>query len=74
MSQTKLGSFIEAMVNILIGFSINFVANLIILPIVGLPVTIVQNLWIGFFFTFISVFRTYVIRRWFNRRLVRRAA
>lgn len=32
MNQTRLGSFIEASVNVFIGFWINFVANLIILP------------------------------------------
>ncbi|WP_413879001.1 hypothetical protein [Candidatus Aalborgicola defluviihabitans] len=32
MNQTRLGSFIEAWINVAIGFAINFVANLVILP------------------------------------------
>lgn len=66
--QSRLGSFVEALTNIAIGFAINFVANLIILPVVGLPVTIAQNLEIGFWFTIISVVRTYGVRRYFNSR------
>jgi len=40
--QTKLHSFIEAWANILIGFGINFVANLLVLPLFGLPVGVGQ--------------------------------
>jgi len=69
MTQTRLGSFIEACANIVIGFSINFCANLLILPLFGFNVTASQAGWIGVFFTFISLARSYVIRRWFNARL-----
>lgn len=69
MNQTRLGSFIEAWINVLIGFGINFVANLLILPLVGFHISISQNLFIGVLYTFVSVARSYVIRRWFNARL-----
>jgi hypothetical protein len=70
MTQSRLGSFIEAWINVAIGFGINFVANLVVLPAVGLPTpTIGQNFAIGALFTVISVTRSYVIRRWFNARL-----
>ena len=35
MIQTRLGSFYEACMNIVIGFSINWVANMAILPLFG---------------------------------------
>lgn len=74
MSQTRKGSLAEAFINVAIGFSINFVANLIILPAVGLQgLTLERNLYIGLAFTAVSVARTYVIRRWFNS-LIERAA
>jgi hypothetical protein len=73
MSQTRLGSFIEACINVLIGFWINFAANLLILPLIGFHITISQNFFIGFLYTLISIARSYVIRRWFNRMIVRAA-
>lgn len=69
VSQSRLSSFIEAWVNIAIGFSINFVANLLILPLFGYVPTLWENFQIGVLFTFVSLARSYVIRRWFNARL-----
>lgn len=73
MNQTRLGSFIEAWINVVIGFAINFVANLLILPLIGFHISVSQNLFIGVLYTVISVARSYVIRRWFNARLHRAA-
>lgn len=70
MTQTKLGSFIEAWVNVFIGFWINFAANLVILPMFGFEgLTMATNFYIGLAYTVVSVARSYVIRRWFNARL-----
>ena len=69
MNQTRLGSLIEAWINVAIGFAINFCANLLILPLIGFHISISQNLFIGVLYTLISVARSYVIRRWFNARL-----
>lgn len=69
MTQTRLGSLIEAFMNVLIGFAINFVANMTILPLIGFDITPSQNLFLGVLYTVISVTRSYVIRRWFNARL-----
>ena len=71
MSQSRLGSFIEAWVNVLIGFGINFVANLAVLPYFGFDVTPTDAFGIGLVFTVISVARSYCVRRWFNARIVR---
>jgi hypothetical protein len=69
MNQSRLGSLIEALFNVAIGFAINFVANMAILPLIGFHITPGQNLFIGVLYTLISVARSYVIRRWFNQRL-----
>ena len=71
--QTKTGSFVEACINVLIGFWINFFANLVILPLIGFQITISQNLYIGVLYTIVSVARSYVIRRWFNYYIVKTA-
>lgn len=66
MSQSKLGSFVESWVNIVIGFTINFFANLTVLPWFGFNVTATDVFGIGLIFTAISLARSWVIRRWFN--------
>ena len=64
-----MGSFIESLINIAIGYVINFTANLLILPLIGFHITITQNLFIGLLYTIISVARSYVVRRWFEARI-----
>lgn len=67
MSQTKKGSFIEAWMNVLIGFLINFTANMVFLPMFGFTtLTATKAFGIGCVFTVISVVRSYVMRRVFN--------
>lgn len=74
MLQSKLGSFVEAWVNVAIGFGINFAANMLILPAFGFTtLTLGTNLVIGLIYTVISVARSYIIRRWFNDKLRRLA-
>jgi hypothetical protein len=73
MTQTRLGSLIEACINVLIGFVINFFANLVILPLIGFEISVAQNLFIGVLYTVISVARSYAVRRWFNARIHRAA-
>lgn len=67
MSQSKVGSFIESWTNVFIGFGINFFANLLILPAFGLPLSAGTAFQIGLVFTAISVLRSYVLRRVFNK-------
>jgi len=52
-----------------IGFGINFVANLVILPLFGFDITLTDNLYIGLLYTVVSVARSYVVRRFFDRRI-----
>lgn len=67
--QTKLGSFIEAWINVVIGFTINFVANLLIFPLFGMEISLADNFLLGMIYTLVSVARSYVVRRWFNARI-----
>ena len=66
MAQTKLGSFVESWANIVVGFSINWVANMTILPLFGFRISGGTAFEIGLIFTAISLVRSYVLRRWFN--------
>lgn len=69
MSQSRLGSFIEALVNVAIGFTINYIANLLIFPLFDMHISLADNFWLGIIYTFISIARSYVIRRWFNAKI-----
>lgn len=64
---------IEAVINVLIGYSISFAANALILPMYGFNISMTQNLSIGAIFTVISIVRSYIIRRYFNKLILRAA-
>ncbi len=67
VSQSRKGSITETVANTAIGFAINWGANLVILPMFGLPLTGGQAFHMGLVFTAISIARGYVMRRVFNR-------
>lgn len=66
MSQTHLGSFVEAWANIAVGFTINWCANMLILPLFGFNIRPVAAFNMGLIFTVISLVRSYALRRLFN--------
>jgi hypothetical protein len=64
--QTRMGSFVEAWLNVAVGFGVSFIANLVVLPLFGFYVTASDAFGIGVIFTVISLARSYIIRRFFN--------
>lgn len=69
MHQTRLGSLIESLLNIAIGYGVALLSQLAIFPLFGIHVPLSANLLIGAWFTGVSLVRSYIIRRWFNARL-----
>ena len=69
--QSPRSAIAEAWLNIALGFSINYVANIFLLPLVGASFTHGQNFALGWVYTAISIVRQYTVRRWFNSRLHR---
>lgn len=69
MSQTKIESFVEAVVNMAIGYPVAILSQLIIFSLAGIHVELSTNFIIGFYFAAISILRSYVIRRFFNSKL-----
>jgi len=67
--QTKKKSLIEAVTGTLIGLLVSFMVQLIIYPLLSIPVTIEQNLIITSVFFVVSIVRGYLVRRFFNRRI-----
>ncbi len=66
--QTKLQSFIESTVNILIGYFTALFSQFLIFPLFNIDIPIQDNLLIGLYFTLISLVRSYLIRRYFNNK------
>lgn len=69
MEQSKLGSLIESLANIVIGYVVAILSQILIFPLVGIHVPLSTNLMIGVYFTAISLVRSYALRRWFNARI-----
>lgn len=69
MNQTRIGSLIESLINIAIGYGVALLSQIAIFPMFGIQISLSTNLWIGAWFTVISLVRSYVIRRWFNARI-----
>lgn len=68
MNQSRLGSAVEAIVNILIGMGVALGSQYVVFPLVGIHgVSHATHLWITFWFTLISFVRSYFVRRWFNQ-------
>lgn len=71
MQQTKLDSFLEALFSTFIGFMVSLVTNMVVMPMMGIPVSFSQNLVLTIIFTFVSVARSYLVRRFANKHLTR---
>ncbi len=69
MQQSKIDSLIEALLSTFIGFIVSFTANLILMPMLGIPVSLSQNFILTVAFTFVSVARSYLVRRFANKYL-----
>lgn len=65
--QTRLQSLLEAWTNVIIGYFVALAAQIIVFPLYDIEVTISQNLQIGLIFTAVSIARSYLVRRLFNR-------
>ena len=65
--QSKKHSIIESVANTLIGLVTSFIIQLIIYPLLDIPVSINQNIIITFVFFTVSVLRCYLVRRYFNK-------
>jgi hypothetical protein len=66
MSQSRRWSLFESCTNIAVGYGVAVAGQMIVFPILGIAVSFSQNLTIGVIFTFISLARSYALRRVFN--------
>lgn len=64
--QSRKASAIESALNVLIGYWIAILAQILIFPMFGLRPSFAENLAIGGLFTIVSMVRSYALRRFFN--------
>lgn len=67
MKQTRLMSLVEAVANVVAGYGVAVVTQILIFPVFGLHTTLAQNLKMGAVFTIVSLGRSYALRRFFER-------
>ena len=67
MSQSRKASALEAVVNILVGYTVAVTAQILIFPLFDVHLEPSSHLLIGVAFTFVSLARSYLLRRLFNR-------
>lgn len=65
--QLKRYSLLESVVNVVVGYGVALLSQIIIFPVFGLKVSLRDNVLIGVFFTIISIIRSYLLRRLFNK-------
>lgn len=65
--QEKKHSLIEAIAGTIIGLLTSFIIQLVIYPVLGIPVSIGQNIIITAVFFIVSICRGYLVRRLFNK-------
>jgi len=59
-------SLLESVANVVVGYGVAVVAQIVVFPLFGLEVTLSQNLQIGLVFTGVSLVRSYLLRRAFE--------
>ncbi len=71
MKQSRLMSLVESLANVLVGYGVAVVTQMLVFPLFGLAVTVTENLLIGLIFTAVSIVRSYALRRSFEALRVR---
>ena len=73
MKQSRLMSLVEAVTNVVVGYGVAVMAQIVVFPLFGLRASLTDNLLIGAIFTAASIVRSYSLRRVFEVLRVRRA-
>ena len=74
MKQSRLMSLVESLANVLVGYGVAVITQIVVFPLFGLTVTVSENLLIGLIFTAVSIVRSYALRRSFEALRVRQSA
>ena len=67
MSQSRLMSVVESVVNVVVGYGVAVGTQIVVFPLFGVSLPLADNMLIGVVFTVVSIVRSYALRRLFNR-------
>ena len=73
MKQSRAMSLVEAIANVVVGYGVAVLTQVLIFPIFGLHTTLVQNLKMGAVFSAVSVARSFALGRIFEAIRARRS-
>jgi len=59
-------SLVEVIANVVVGYGVAVVTQMLVFPLFGLQMTLVQNLKLGLVFTVVSLARSFTLRRIFE--------
>lgn len=68
--QTKKHSLIESITQTVIGLATSFLVQILIYPMLNIPVSLKQNVIITIVFFLVSLIRGYFVRRFFNNKKI----
>jgi hypothetical protein len=71
--QSVRHSWFEAVANVAVGFCIGLASNILVMPCFGVKIDLVQSAYSSVVFTFISLARSFAMRRLFNWLHLRQA-
>jgi hypothetical protein len=66
MNQTRLMSLAEALANLVVGYGLAVLTQVLLFPLFGFVPSLAQNLQIGMVFSAVSLVRSYAMRRLFE--------
>lgn len=73
MRQSRAMSLLEAATNVTVGYGVALATQFAVFPVVGIEARTRQMLLVGLVFTAVSLARSYLLRRLFDRLLGGRA-
>lgn len=65
--QSRRGSLVEAVANVAIGFAVALLTQMALFPAMGVRLSMDRHVLIGTAFTCVSLVRSYLLRRLFER-------
>lgn len=65
--QSRMMSLAEAVTNVSVGYLVAIITQMVVFPWFGLSAPLSAHLAVGAVFTVVSIARSYVLRRIFNR-------
>ena len=73
MKQSRAMSLVESVANVIVGYGVAVMTQILIFPVFGLHTTLAQNLKMGAIFTIVSIARSFALRRVFEAIRMRSA-